>query len=200
MSADLRHAARHFEALYAASEDPWDVRGSWYEQRKRALLLACLHQPRYRHVFEPGCGNGAMSAHLAARCDRLLAVDGAPSAVAAARRTLAGATHCTVEQACLPRDWPPGPFDLIVISELAYYFDAAGLATLSASAHASLADEGLLLLCHWRHDFDDRQSSTEAVHATFGAAPGLVAALRHVERDFVLEGWRKQAAGAGGPA
>ena len=43
-------ALAHFESLYAASEDPWQVRQSWYEQRKRNLLLAwqkskpgCLH-------------------------------------------------------------------------------------------------------------------------------------------------------------
>ena len=52
----------HFEALYAADEDPWAVRAAWYERRKRAVLLACLGKERYRSAFEPGCGNGEMSA------------------------------------------------------------------------------------------------------------------------------------------
>ena len=76
----------HFETLYAASDDPWDVRGAWYEQRKRAILLASLGEPRYRNAFEPGCGNGEMSVALAGRCDCLLACDGAASALDAARR------------------------------------------------------------------------------------------------------------------
>jgi len=194
MSHDTRAQQRlhHFEQLYAASPDPWQVRDSWYEQRKRAIVLASLHKPRYRNVYEPGCGNGEMSAALAARCDRLLAVDGAASAVAAARARLAGLPGCTVAQANLPADWPQDQFDLIVISELAYYFEGAALQALAGAAARSLAPGGMLLLCHWRHDFDDRASSTDVAHATFGAAPGLLPSLRHLERDFLLEAWCRQ--------
>lgn len=192
--ADPHAQRRHFEALYAADDDPWQVRASWYEQRKRALLLASLHRQRYRHAFEPGCGNGELSAALAQRCERLLAVDGAASAVAAARRRLRHLPGCRVEQASLPDDWPTAQqFDLIVISELAYYFDAPALRAMAASALASLAPGALLLLCHWRHDFDDRVSATDAVHAIFGAAAdgktSLAPALRHEEDDFLLQGW-----------
>lgn len=196
----------HFEALYTASDDPWQVRERWYERRKRALLLACLDRPRYRRVFEPGCGNGELSAALAGRCDALLACDGAAAAVAAARRRLEGERAARdgcllrVEQRSLPSDWPrAASFDLIVISELAYYFDAAGLAALVQAAHASLADGGQLLLCHWRHDFADRASSTEAVHAAFDAAPRLQRQLRHQEDDFLIESWQKSAAAEAAP-
>lgn len=199
VQSELRQ--RHFEALYAASDDPWDVRGSWYEQRKRALLLACLAKPRYRGAFEPGCGNGEMSAALAARCDRLLACDASPSALAAARRRLSDAPpECEVKfaQAGLPGDWPSGQgFDLIVISELGYYFDGGALRTLFDHAGASLDAGGELVLCHYLHDFDDRASTTAAVHAAAGATPGLERVLRHQDRDFLLEAWR-QTAGARG--
>lgn len=245
MSATAAATDAHFEALYAASDDPWQVRASWYEKRKRALLLACLDRPRYRNGFEPGCGNGEMSAALAERCDRLLACDGAASAVAAARRRLglqtalqtalqpalqaapqaaqrdatpaagAGGERLRIEQRSLPAEWPrcspaspdspdapgasggpgapgaPDPrFDLIVISELGYYFDAAGLAALAAAVQSTLAEDGLLVLCHWRHDFADRASSTAQVHTAFGRAGRMARQLRHLERDFLLETWR----------
>ncbi len=195
---DIRR--RHFEALYAASEDPWDVRGSWYERRKRALLLASLGKPRYRSAFEPGCGNGEMSAALAARCERLLACDGAGSALAAARKRLTGvaaAGAVDFAERHLPGGWPRGVlFDLIVISELGYYLDPAALRTLFDLAADSLDADGELVLCHYLHDFDDRASTTAAVHAAADATPGLARVLRHRERDFLLEVWQRSSAAA----
>lgn len=186
----------HFEALYAADEDPWSVRATWYERRKRALLLASLGRERYRSAFEPGCGNGEMSAALAARCERLLACDGAAGAVAAARRRLLDAAPGAVriEQRSLPDGWPDGErFDLIVISELAYYFDAAALADMLARACAMLDPGGELAMCHYLRDFDDRVSATASVHALPGRMPGMVRAVHHLDQEFLLEVWRKEA-------
>jgi SAM-dependent methyltransferase len=186
----------HFEALYAAGDDPWDVRTSWYERRKRALLLACLRKPRYRSAFEPGCGNGEMSAALAGRADALLACDASPSAIAAARRRLhEGAQGCAlrIEQRSLPAGWPhEGRFDLVVISELAYYFDAPALRALFAMARDVLAPDGELVLCHYLPDFGDRATSTAEVHALLAATPGLARTLRHVDGEFLIETWMPQ--------
>ncbi len=186
----------HFEALYAADEDPWAVRAAWYERRKRALLLASLGRERYHSAFEPGCGNGEMSAQLAPRCERLLACDGAASAVAAARRRLqeAGAGHVRIEQRSLPAQWPRDErFDLVVISELAYYFDAATLEDMLVRACTMLDAGGELALCHYLHDFDDRVTSTEAAHALAARLPGMTSAVHHLDQDFLLEVWRREA-------
>lgn len=196
---------RHFEALYAASDDPWDVRGSWYERRKRALLLACLAKPHYRSAFEPGCGNGEMSIALAARCDRLLAVDGSPSALVAARQRLrhadGGTGGVVFAESALPGGWPgDARFDLVVVSELGYYFDAAALRTMFDLAGASLEPGGELVLCHYLPDFDDRVSATEAVHAAAAATRGLTRLLQHREPDFLLEAWRMAGPGQEGHA
>jgi len=186
----------HFEALYAADDDPWAVRYAWYERRKRALLLASLGNERYRSAFEPGCGNGEMSAALAARCERLLACDGAAAAVAAAQRRLHGAdpSMVRIEQRSLPAQWPQDErFDLIVISELAYYFDAATLESMLVQACAMLEPGGELALCHYLHDFDDRVTATDAAHALADRMPGVKRVVHHRERDFLLEIWRKDA-------
>ena len=185
---------RHFEDLYAACEDPWNVRGAWYEQRKRAVLLASLARARYRNAFEPGCGNGELSAALASRCERLLACDGAANALDAARRRLPNADVHGVrfEQRRLPEDWPrDASFDLIVLSELAYYFDAATVRALLRRAAASLAPGGELLMCHFTPDFDDRVLPTATVHALAHATPGLASTLHHRDEAFVLDVWRR---------
>jgi SAM-dependent methyltransferase len=200
MSTTLDDPVRqgHFEALYAADDDPWRVRGDWYERRKRAILLACLGKPRYRSAFEPGCGNGETSALLAPRCERLLACDGSPSAVAAARRRLAGIGGCAlrIEQRSLPSAWPRAErFDLVLVSELAYYFDGAAWQAMLAMAGACLDDDGELIMCHYLHDFEDRAASTAAVHAAADALPGLQSCLHHLDQDFLIQAWRRVPAG-----
>jgi hypothetical protein len=54
-----------FATLSADGNDPWDT-GSWYERRKRALMLAALPQERYGTALEPGCGTGELTVELAA--------------------------------------------------------------------------------------------------------------------------------------
>ncbi len=201
MTTDDAFHLAHFEALYAGNDDPWNVRGAWYERRKRALLLAGLGKPRYRSAFEPGCGNGELTAALAPRCERLLACDGAAGAVAAATRRLRDVPDCTVrvEQRVLPGAWPDGwaegepdhaGFDLVVISELAYYFDLCAVESMLGAARRSLAADGELVMCHYLPDFDDRTSRTDAIHRLAAGLPGLVRTLRHEDGDFLLEAWR----------
>jgi SAM-dependent methyltransferase len=131
---------QYFDELYRRDDDPWKLRKGWYEQRKRSLTLALLPRPHYRNAFEPGCANGELTAELATRCDVLLAADLNATAVRLARERVAAEPHVRLEQRTMPAQWPheAGPFDLIVISELAYYLDATDLNTLAAwTVHCS---------------------------------------------------------------
>jgi len=191
MSALTARQAAHFEALYAQSPDPWHVRDAWYEQRKRALLLASLPSARYANAFEPGCGNGELTAALALRCDRILACDGSASAVAAGRARVAALANARIEQRRLPQDWPDdiGAFDLVVVSELGYYFPAEEWHAMMARIVATLAPGALLLMCHCRHPYDDYLTSADFVHGAAHAAPQLAACVHHAETDFLIDGW-----------
>src|ERR1700712_2065045 len=80
MSAKPIPGPAYFDAMFQASADPWKYKERWYEERKRALTLACLPQRRYASGYEPGCANGELSAALAGRCDRLLISDGTAAA------------------------------------------------------------------------------------------------------------------------
>jgi Nodulation protein S (NodS) len=81
-SAAAAHSQAFFESLFQRNDDPWQHRNSWYEARKRALLMAALPAARYGSVFEPGCFGGELTQALAARTRRLLACDGSARAVA----------------------------------------------------------------------------------------------------------------------
>lgn len=179
--------AEYFEQLYAEHDDPWGFTERWYEQRKRALLLASLPRPRFARAFEPGCSIGVLTAELAPRCDALLAADVSERAVAAATARLAGAPGVVLEQRLVPGEWPEGSFDLVVLSEVGYYCAAPDLEALAARAAASLTRDGVLVACHWRHRVSDYPVSGDAVHEVLRAQPRLAVLAEHVEEDFRLD-------------
>ncbi|MFL9903233.1 class I SAM-dependent methyltransferase [Paraburkholderia fungorum] len=187
--------AMYFDELYKSSDDPWNLREGWYERRKRSLTLALLPRPRYRNAFEPGCANGELTAELATRCDALLAADLHETAVRLARERVAGMPQVRVEQRTVPHQWPVdvGPFDLIVISEFAYYLDSADLETLAARIAASLTTDGTLLACHWRRPFAEALESADTAHALFDARCGLSRLAHHDEADLLIDVWSRDA-------
>ncbi|MFI5956669.1 methyltransferase [Cryptosporangium sp. NPDC051539] len=177
----------YFDRMYADDGDPWGFGSRWYEERKYALTLAALPHRRYRAAFEPGCSIGVLSAALAARCDTLLATDVAEAAVQAATARLAGAPGARVAALRIPDDFPDGPFDLIVLSEVGYYLDADALSRLAEATVTALEPGGDLVLVHWRHPVADYPLGGDAVHAAFAGRAGLERTVAHVEADFRLE-------------
>lgn len=181
----------YFDQVYAGADDPWDLRGRWYERRKRAAVLAALPQERYRRGFEPGCAVGALTVGLAERCDELLAVDRHERPVAAAAEALAGLEHVLVARLDVPAQWPDGSFDLVVLSEIGYYVAGGDLARLAGLAATSVRPGGTLLACHWRHPAPDHAVPGDEVHRVVAAQPELVPVVRHLEEDFVLDVWTR---------
>jgi SAM-dependent methyltransferase len=177
----------YFDAMYQAASDPWGFENRWYERRKYALSLALLPAERYRSAFEPGCSIGVFSEQLASRCDALLCCDVAAAPVRAAAERTSGLPQVRVERRELPRQWPAGRFDLIVFSELLYYFGADDLDRLLNSAAASLQPGGTLLAVHWRHPVADYPRSGDDVHGVIAAQPGLARLVSHAEPDFLAE-------------
>jgi Nodulation protein S (NodS) len=185
MSADQAH----FEQLYGRSEDPWGYRSRWYEWRKRALTLAALPSRRFSNAYEPACANGELSALLAERCERLLCSDGVALAVDVARLRLASAAHVEVIQAWLPRQWPPGRFDLVVLSEFGYYLSESDLDDLGDHARASLTAEGIVLACHWRRPIEGCSLSGDDVHRRLAARLQLPSVSAWIDADFRIDIW-----------
>jgi protein-L-isoaspartate O-methyltransferase len=194
-----RHAATpasYFDAVYAHGDDPWRYRAHWFESRKRMLMLAMLDRPRYRRAFEPGCANGETTAALAPRCDSLLATDRHPRAVQAARRRVQAEPNVRVEQMTVPRHWPEGSFDLIVASEFGYYLTPADVSDMARAIRTSLAADGMLLACHWRHPFAEQACSAELVHRTLEQETQLAPCASYVETDFLMQAWCADGLGA----
>jgi SAM-dependent methyltransferase len=177
----------YFDAMYQGAADPWGFEDRWYEQRKYAVSLALLPAARYRSAFEPGCSIGVLTRMLAGRCDALLSCDVAAPAVRAAARRTGDLSHVRVEQRELPGGWPAGRFDLIVFSEILYYFGDHDLEQVLKNAVSALKPEGTLLAVHWRHPVAEYPRSGDDVHQVLADSPGLSRLVRHTEPDFLAE-------------
>jgi LmbE family N-acetylglucosaminyl deacetylase/SAM-dependent methyltransferase len=177
----------YFEKVYSRRDDPWRYRERWYEARKRDATLAALPRRRYPRTLEVGCSIGMLTERLADRSVDLLAIDVAERAVAQTRERLRDRDGARVELRDASVDFPPGPFDLVVLSEVGYYFGDA-LDHVLAAARDALAPGGELLACHWRHPVADYPLSGDEVHARI-ARLGLRRLVAHEEEDFVLEVW-----------
>jgi SAM-dependent methyltransferase len=178
----------YFERLYAADSDPWGFDTSWYEQRKYEVTTAALPRRRYRSAFEPGCSIGVLTSMLAQRCDQVLAIDMVESAVRQAAARLADQPHVTVQRRALADGWPAGTFDLVVLSEIAYYFEPDALDDLVTAAIASMGAGGTLLAVHWRGETDYALSGDQT-HQRIDDAPALAGVAHYEEEKFLLDVW-----------
>ena len=180
----------YFDRMYADTEDPWQLATRWYEQRKYAITLALLPNRRYRHAFEPGCSIGTLTALLAQRCDHVTAVDVAEAAVRGADERLAGAgcrDRVTLARASLDAAWPAGPFDLLVLSEVAYYLSADALATVLRRECPRMVPGATVVAAHWRHAVPDYPLTGDEAHRVISQTPGLTALGGYRDSDVVVD-------------
>jgi Nodulation protein S (NodS) len=178
----------YFEDIYRSAPDPWQFETSWYEQRKYALTLAALPERHYRSAFEPGCSIGVLSSLLANRCDQLLATDVVPDVVRRARRRCRQLPWVRIEHLAIPEEWPTGPFDLVVLSEIGYYFDRPTLDDIVSRLLATVTTSATLIAVHWRGATNYPLRGDE-VHDHLDHRPELERMVHHVEPKFRLDTW-----------
>lgn len=187
-SVESRVASRGetFDRMYEDSEDPWAFATSFYEGRRRALVLALLGCRRYGRVLEVGCADGRLTAALLERCDELVALDTSHRAVAAARTR---APDATVVHGVAPNDLPPGPFDLVVLSEVGYFLTPLELLATFRRCEAALAPGGEILLCHWQHPTTDVPLDGALVHEQALTMIRRARRATYVDEDLRIEVW-----------
>lgn len=164
---ELSTDREYFEKLYEATVDPFRIWRSEYEQSKRAHALGLLQKDHYGSIFEPGCGNGAFSLELAGFCDHLTSVDWSEDALRAAALHCAGIPNVEFYELDFPRSLPNQRFDLLVASELLYYFADDRLNVFFESLPEIVKPGGEILLVHWRGKSDDYPMNGDLVHEAF---------------------------------
>ena len=159
-----RLGREYFESLYAESTDPWGFETSEYERRKYGRTLEALGDRRFYRAFEAGSSIGVFTAMLAPRCDELLAVDASERAARIARERLSGQEHVRVERRTLPEQMPDGPFNLIVASEILYYWPREVVLEALRRFEEILSPGGVILAVHWRKETRTYPLQGDEVH------------------------------------
>lgn len=164
----------YFEQLYATDPDPWQFETSDYEAQKYAATLAALPKPQYRSGFEIGGSIGVLTEKLGERCQSLLSVDVCAQAQARAQVRCRHLPHVEFAQMQVPHQFPERIFDLIVVSEVGYYWGWDDFPTAQRLIARHLEPEGHLLLVHWTPQTRDYPLSGDEVHAAFWEQVGTL--------------------------
>ena len=195
MSAPDKSSSEFFEDKYRADEDPWNFSSDSYEQTRYRTILHALEPGRYRCAFEPGCSVGALTEKLAAVCERVDACDFSITAVEQARQRCQALPGVNVYRASLNDAARYQDYDLIVLSEIGYYFSSVAWQSLVLYIGDEMRSGATLLASHWIGTSTDHILSGDEVHALI-KHPALE--LRHGERHedathggFRLDLWKK---------
>lgn len=175
-----------FDDMYRDGPDAWDVRDSFYEARRRSLVLAMLGRSRYDRALEVGCADGHLTTDLTARVAELHALDVSSVAVDHARAA-APAAHISVGAA--PAAMPPGPFDLVVLSEVGYFLSPVEWLLTLQRAQAALSAGGELVLCHWQHPTEGVPLDGPLVHQQARDALGGPPQRQYTDADLRIDVW-----------
>lgn len=144
--AGQRGDAAFFEAFYSRP-DPYSA--ATKELVKYTALLAACGVGPFDNALEIGCSVGVFTAMLAPRCVRLLAIDIAENALKQARSRTTHLPQVRYERRRLPAEMPSGPFDLVIASDVLYYWDEADLRSFTANLRNVLAPGGRFVSLSW---------------------------------------------------
>lgn len=187
-------APDYFESMFRETDDPWDLETSEYEQTKFEHSVKALSERRYERGFEVGCAKGVLTRKLAPQCTILLAIDVSDTALDAARRRNADRATIAFERMAFPQEAPGGRFDLVILSEVVYYWDDADLGRAADWLTSHLEPGGDLLLVHFTGDTDYPQSGDAAVKKLLAALDGEVTVVASDRQPrYRLDLWRRTA-------
>ena len=153
------------------------------------MIFRALGSRRYRRAFEPGCSIGILTARLASICDHIDAIDISPTAVTRARHNCAHLDNVSIHCGSLPENVPAGNFDLVVLSEIGYYFGGQQLFQIGSDLAGRLELSSVLLAVHWLGHSEDHLLHGDSVHEILSRVDSLT--LEYSERHvgFRIDRW-----------
>ena len=156
-----------FEALYQQNPDPWQFATSEYEAQKYATTLDALPNSLYRSGFEIGGSIGVLTEQLAKRCHSLLSVDVSEIPQRQAIDRCQHLDNIRFELMSIPDKFPDEYFDLVVLSEVGYYWSLPDLIKAQRLILEQMRPQGHLILVHWTVDARVLPLTGDAVHDAF---------------------------------
>ncbi|MBE7159560.1 MAG: methyltransferase domain-containing protein [Rhodospirillales bacterium] len=180
-----------FESMYRGSDDPWNFATSEYEQGRFEAIVRTLAVKRYRHAFEPACSIGTLTVKLAEFCERITACDLSQTAIEHARQRCASWPHVSLACAPFTRETLVAEFDLVVLSELGYYFSRETWLDLVHTMVGNLPPGATVLCSHWLGSHPSHLQTSEEVHNALRSQDLLQLELEEVHPGFRLDRFRR---------
>ena len=178
MSKSPSLGADYFDGIFAQDDDPWDLASSDYEAAKFRVTRDALADRRYARAFEIGCAHGVLTETLVGLCDSLLVIDISSKALAKAHARVGDRPGVTLQHMAFPKETPDGePFDLVILSEVAYYWGVVDLDRASEWLRQGVVPGGRVILVHFTGATDYPHSGDEAVETLWD----------ELKADFVRE-------------
>ncbi|KQT18488.1 hypothetical protein ASG31_07140 [Chryseobacterium sp. Leaf404] len=184
---------QYFDDVYAAKDDPWDFETSEYETAKYAATMEALPKKHYTKTLEIGCSIGVLSLLLAEITKNLLATDVSQKALDIAKKRCENKSNVKFECMSFPHEMPEGGFDLIMISEVAYYLSAVDWDSAVESVYKKLLPEGNIVLVHWLPEVHDYPQTGDEVHDSFERSMSgkLSNVFSKREENYRIDVWAK---------
>ena len=184
--------AAYFDGLYADKPDPWEFATSDYEAAKYDETIAALDSERSARGLEVGCSIGVLTRRLAGLCDRLVATEVSPAALDQARARCADLSNIHFRLVKGADQNFDGACDLIVLSEVVYYWDDDDLDRVAQGIRRTLAPGGRILLVHYILETDYPKSGDDAATALGARLGGFVVGdLSRRAEAYRLDLWRR---------
>ena len=182
-------SAEFFEEKYQLVADPWDFATDNYEQERYQLIMGHLEGGEYSIAFEPGCSIGVLTERLARLCGKVYASDFSATAVARSRARCEHLQHVVVDCAELNSRTSIHAADLVVLSEIGYYFTEAHWVAVVDNIVSQMAPRSVLLAAHWLGRSEDHVRTGDQVHQTLMEAHGLELQIGKRFPLFRLDRW-----------
>ena len=147
--------AADFAPVYAKTErDAWGYEQRKFEGRRFDLIMKLASLAPARRALEVGCAEGHLAQCLSPLLDELVACDIVEEAVRRAEVNCRGFENIRFLRGDIRRQWPAGLFDLLVYSDVLYYFTRREVRQVIRESARHLGPNGHLLFANeWRTDY-----------------------------------------------
>lgn len=164
--------SEYFEKVYAANDDPWNFETSEYEAEKYASTLKALPKEKYKNALEIGCSIGVLTKMLGEKCIHLLATDVSEKALEQAKKRCQDLENVNFKTMSFAEEFPDEKYDLIVVSEVAYYLSPEDWKLAISKMYKILEEKGEIILVHWLPEVHDYPQTGDEVHKMFSTEIG----------------------------
>ncbi len=141
-----------FASVYKrATQDAWNYTENPFERERFDLVVNVLSTVRAKKALEVGCAEGHLTRRIASCVDDLMACDIMKEAIDRARANCGDLDNVRFLQTDIRTRWPEEMFDLLVYSDVLYFFSRKEVRQVIRDSARYVPEGGHLLFANEWH-------------------------------------------------